>query len=166
MTFHLSEHFEGFPSQDRVAKLLLKHGLRVSDGRAWCGDIELSDTAMGRAAGVDRRVVKSTLKTIESDQALRTLFSRLQSTPLFSQAAPVLGWSSLEIIPDDAQSPGILADVAGVMADAGISIRQALVDDPELTEEPRLYVITESPVPPEMLPLIKMCRGVQSLIIH
>jgi predicted regulator of amino acid metabolism with ACT domain len=160
------EHFERFPSQEKVARLLLKHGLRVHDGRAWCGEIELSDTALGRAADVDRRVVKAALETIESNPRLLELFSNLRSTPLFSEVASLLGGSSIEIIPDDAQTPGILADVAGVMADAGISIRQAMVDDPEMSEEPRLYVITESPVPPEILPKIKGCRGVKSILIH
>ncbi len=70
------------------------------------------------------------------------------------------------MIPTDAHVPGIIADVTSVIADAGISVRQALVDDPELTEEPRLYVITGSEVPAELIPRIKICRGVKSLIIH
>lgn len=162
----LSEYFERFPSQEKVARLLLKHGLRVQEGRAWCGNIELSDTALGRAANVDRRVVKATLATIESNVSLIALFSELRTTPLFSEVAALLGGSSIEIIPEDAHAPGILADVSGVMANAGISIRQALVDDPEMSEEPRLYVITESPVPPDLLPKIKQCRGVKSIVIH
>jgi len=162
----LEDHFTRFPSQWKVAKLLLYHGLRISEGKAWCGDIELSDTALGRAAGVDRRVVKATLETIGSAPQLNDLFSQLRSTPLFSEVASILGGSSIEIIPDDAGTPGILADVAGVMADEGISIRQAMVDDPEMSESPRLYVITESPVPMELLPRIKDCRGVKSILIH
>jgi len=160
------DHFNRFPSQKKVARLLLGHGLRVDNGRAWCGNIELSDTALSRAADVDRRVVKATLQTIESVPPLHELFFGLRSTPLFSEVASTLGGSSIEIIPDDPGTPGILADVAGVMANAGISIRQALVDDPEMSESPRLYVITESQVPMELFPLIKDCRGVKSIIIH
>ena len=166
MTDQLMERFQGFPAQEKVARLLLRHGVKVTEGKAWCGDIELGDTALGRAAGVDRRVVRATVQTIESDPWLREIFSRLRSISLFSEAAPVMGWSSIEIIPVDAHMPGILADVAGVMASAGISIRQAIVDDPEMTEEPRFHVITESTVPPELLPMIKGCRGVRSIIIH
>ncbi len=54
----------------------------------------------------------------------------------------------------------------GVIAEGGISVRQALVDDPMLMEEPRLYVITESAVPPEMIPRIKRCHGVKSILLH
>ena len=53
-------------------------------------------------------------------------------------------WVVIEIVPSDAREPGILAHVAQVIAARGISIRQAIVDDPDLVEEPRLYVITES----------------------
>ena len=87
-------------------------------------------------------------------------------TAMLKNVAPVMGWSCIEIIPSDAHSPGILADVTGVIAQAGISVRQALVDDPELSEEPRLYIITESMVPPELIPMIKTCRGVKSILIH
>ncbi len=162
----LSEHFSKYPSQQKVARLMLKHGLRVAKGKAWCGEVEISDTSLGRATGVDRRVVKATVETIESNPKLRKLFSSLRPTALLVDTAPIMGWSSIEIIPDDPHEPGILADVAGVMSDSGISIRQALVDDPELSEEPRLYVITESQVPPTLIPKIKSCKGVRSIIIH
>jgi predicted regulator of amino acid metabolism with ACT domain len=56
--------------------------------------------------------------------------------------------------------------VSGVIAKAGISIRQAIVSDPELSSEPRLYVITNAEVPPELIPEIRACRGVKSVIIH
>jgi predicted regulator of amino acid metabolism with ACT domain len=166
MWYSLSKYFGRYPSQGKVAKLLLTYGLRVSGGKIYCGEIELADTAVGRAAGVDRRIVRSAIKTIEEFEELRRVFSLLQPTAMFKEVAPVMGWSAIEIIPTDAQTPGILADVAGVIAKAGISVRQAIVDDPELSDEPRLYVITESAVPPELIPQIKSCRGVKSILIH
>lgn len=162
----MSRHFGRYPSQGRVARLLLEYGLRVSGGSVYCGDVELADTAIARAAGADRRIVRSAIETIESIGELREVFSRLRPTALLNDVAPVMGWSAIEIIPVDAQMPGILADVAGVIANAGISIRQAIVDDPELSEEPRLHVITESPVPPGLIPAIRGCRGVKSIVIH
>ncbi len=149
-----------------MARLLLEYGLRVQGGVVYCGDVELADTALARAAKVDRRIVRSAVETIESYEELRNVYSMLRPTALLKDVAPSMGWSAIEIIPFDAQTPGILADVAGVIASAGISIRQAIVDDPELSEEPRLYVITESPVPPELIPAIKKCRGVRSILIH
>jgi predicted regulator of amino acid metabolism with ACT domain len=162
----LSKYFGRYPSQTKVARLLLECGLRVQGSRVYCGDIELSDTALARAASVDRRIVRSAVETIESNEELLNVYSRLRPTTLLRDVAPSMGWSAIEIIPTDAQMPGILADVAGVISTAGISIRQAIVDDPELSDEPRLYVITESPVPPELIPAIKNCRGVRSILLH
>jgi len=162
----LSKYFGRFPSQAKVARLLLELGLRVSNGVVYCGEVELADSAIGRAAGVDRRIVRSTVETIESHQELMSVFGRLRSTAMLKDVAPVMGWGAIEIIPNNAQSIGIIADVTGVIAKAGISIRQAMVSDPDLSAEPRLYVITEAPVPPEIIPEIKSCRGVKSILIH
>ena len=166
MWYSLSKYFGRFPSQGKVAKLLLTNGLRVKDGRVYSGDVEVADVALARAADIDRRIVRAAVETIDSEEELRKVFSALMPTAMLKNVAPVMGWSCIEIIPSDAHSPGILADVTGVIAQAGISVRQALVDDPELSEEPRLYIITESMVPPELIPMIKTCRGVKSILIH
>jgi len=166
MWFSLSKYFGRYPSQGRVARLLLSNGLRVHEGRVFCNEVEITDTALARAAGVDRRIVRAAVEAIEADAELRAVFSALRATAMLRDVAPAMGWSAIEIIPSDAHVPGILAEVTGVIAEAGISVRQALVDDPELVEEPRLYVITESAVPPELIPRIRKCRGVKSILIH
>jgi predicted regulator of amino acid metabolism with ACT domain len=162
----LSKYFGRYPSQGKVARLLLENGLRVSSGNVYCGEIQLADSAIGRAAGVDRRIVRATVETIESTEELLGVYSRLRPTALLKDVAPVMGWSAIEIIPNNAQAVGIVADVTGVIARAGISIRQTIVLDPDLSSEPRLYVITGAPVPPEIIPEIKACRGVKSILIH
>src|SRR2546430_3550299 len=48
-------YFKGFPAQEKVAQLMVMYGLRVHEGNVYAGDVKLSDTAMARAAGVDRR---------------------------------------------------------------------------------------------------------------
>ena len=161
----LAAHFAAFPAQNRVARLLLEHGLAVRDDGVWCGRIAVSDTAIARAANVDRRVVGATVATIEKDPALQRVFGRLLPTALLTEAAPGLGWGVIEIVPDDAARPGILAAVATAIADAGVSIRQAIVQDPEFSEEPRLYIITESPLPVEILPRIQEATGVRSVVL-
>jgi hypothetical protein len=162
----LSKYFGRFPSQGKVAKMLLDNGLRVHNGNVYCGDIELADSSVGRAAGVDRRIVRATVETIEANEELLKVFGRLRPTAMLKDVAPVMGWSAIEIIPTNAQTTGIVADVTGVIAKAGISIRQVIVGDPDLSIEPRLFIITGAPVPPEILPEIKNCRGVKSILIH
>ena len=53
MWYSLSKYFGRFPSQGKVAKLLLTNGLRVKDGRVYSGDVEVADVALARAADVD-----------------------------------------------------------------------------------------------------------------
>lgn len=166
MWYSLSKYFGRYPSQGKVAKLLLTNGMKVREGRVYSGEVEVADMALARAAGVDRRIVRSAIDTIESNDELKRVYSRLEPTAMLKEVASVMGWSCIEIIPTDANTPGILADVAGTVSGAGISIRQAMVDDPDLWDEPRLYVITESTVPADLIPRIKACRGVKSILIH
>ena len=144
----------------------MTNGLRVKEGRIYSGDVEVGDVAVARAINVDRRIVRAAVETIEAEVELRQVFSLLRPTAMLKDVASVMGWSCIEVIPTDAHVPGIIAEVTSVIAEAGISVRQALVDDPELSEEPRLYIITGSEVPPEMIPRIKACRGVKSIILH
>lgn len=145
---------------------MLRHGLKLRDGRPYCVEVEIAHIALARAAGVDRRIVKAALERIESIPELRELFTHLEPTSMLAAVAPQMGWSVLEIIPTNAGAPGILAEVATVIAAAGVSIRQAIVDDPELSHEPRLLVVTDSPLPPEYIPSLRRCAGVKSLILH
>lgn len=144
----------------------MQYGLRVVNNRVYCDDIEISASALGRAIGVDRRVISATVKTISGEPELNNIFSKLLSTCHLKDMAPSFGWGVLEIVPTDPSKPGILAKVATIIANEGISIRQATVDDPELAEEPRLFVITESMIPSKLIPGIRGVEGVKSVIIH
>lgn len=158
--------FAGFPSQEKVAAMMLRHGIRVENGVAYCGEIELSDSALGRAAGVDRRVIRSTLERIGSDNKLSSIFSKLKSISLFSDAASEMGCSTLEIVPTDATIPGILADIAEIIYKAGVSIRQAVVDDPAFNRDSHLIVVLDGQLPPEFIPMLRSSRGVSQIILR
>jgi predicted regulator of amino acid metabolism with ACT domain len=161
----LEEYFARYPAQSRVAKLMLDRGFSVREGSVYAGDVALTDTALARAADVDRRVVKATVETIEDHDELEQVFAELTPTCHLRDAAPGLGWGVLEIVPTDASQPGILAGVASLIAGEGISIRQAIVDDPEFAEEPRLYIITQRPVPADLLPEIQSVAGVLEVVL-
>jgi len=139
--------------------MLLDNGLRVHDGNVYCGDIELADSSVGRAAGVDRRIVRATVETIEANEELLNVFGKLRPTAMLKDVGTGNGLERHRDHPTNAQTTGIVADVTGVIAKAGISIRQVIVGDPDLSIEPRLFIITGGPVPPEIIPEIKNCRG-------
>jgi len=162
----LTEFFKGHPAQQRVAQTMLSWGLRVRDGRILCGEIEIPFSKMARAVGVDRRAVMMTVKTIESSGELKKIFSLLQPTCSFRELAPEMGWGVVEIIPSDASMPGILADVASILAEEGISIRQANVDDYVLAEEPRLFIVTEKTLPGGIIKKLKKAKGVKGVTVY
>src|SRR6266699_3147210 len=149
-------YFKGFPAQEKVAQLMVVYGLRVHEGSVFAGDIKLSDTAMARAAGVDRRVVTATVETIDRNGELKAFFDKLRPVCHLREIAPLMNGSK----------PGILAGVAAIIAQAGISIRQAIMDDPEIVDDPHGFIVTEAPVPERLLPQIKQVDGVKSVVLH
>jgi hypothetical protein len=162
----MANYFEKYPSQAKVARYLLKYGLRIEKDDVFCGDVKIAYSSLARAAGVDRRVVKSTLDTIRSDPTLLKFFSQLLPTNHLKNAASAMGWSSIEIVPSNAHEPGIIASVAEILARSNISIRQAIVDDPMTSEEPKLFIVTECQVPSDLNPLIRQAKGVNGVTIY
>lgn len=160
------KHFMRYPSQLKVVKLLLSNGMCIRNGRVYSGEVEIADTAIARVVDVDRRIVRTAIETIEQDDELNKIFSSILPTTMLKDVASVMGWGCIEIVPSDANEPGILASVASIIAETSISIRQAMVDDPDLTESPKLYVITDEPVPSKIIPALMDCKGVKSLTIH
>ncbi len=161
----LTKYFQRFPAQSRVAQTLLSQGLSVRLDGVYSGNIAISDTALARACQVDRRIISATVDTIRREPELLRVYSRLIPTSLLKDAAPQMRWGVIEIVPENAHAPGILAHVAAVIAKRNISIRQAIVDDPELVEEPRLYIITESPVPLDVIAEVRDGPGIKSVVI-
>ena len=162
----LIDHFRRYPAQERVVRLMIENGLRIQDGKVFAGPVEIADTAIGRAADVDRRIVRAAVDTIGQDGRLQRVFSRMAPTLHLKDIAPELGCGVIEIIPTNASQPGILAGVSKVISDARISIRQAIVEDPGFTEEPRLFVVTESRVPGNLIPLVQGVPGVKGVTVY
>ena len=166
MLDRIVKRFGRYPAQLKVVRTILELGLSVKEGRIYCADIELSSSSIARAIRVDRRAVTSTIETIGGDDELSNIFAMFVPTSCFKEVAPALGWGVIEIVPTDPHLPGILARVSDLIARKKISIRQAIADDPELTEDPRLFMITKGPIPFEMIHEIKMVEGVKSIVIY
>jgi predicted regulator of amino acid metabolism with ACT domain len=148
----IMQKFEGSPSQQAVIRLLLERGFSVNDdGRVVSGSIEIPNTQIAREIGVDRRVVDSTTDAILADEQLRRIFQNISSIPSLMDLAPVLDLTVLTIDVTDADEPGIVAQVTTLLAENGISIRQTVSEDPEFTDEPRLYLVTDEDVPGDVL---------------
>ncbi|MGZ7068884.1 MAG: amino acid-binding protein, partial [Methanobacterium sp.] len=74
----IKHNFEKFPARMGVARKIVELGLRVGEnGKIYCGNVEISDVALARGAGVDRRSIKATVEVIMADQELATIFSKI-----------------------------------------------------------------------------------------
>jgi predicted regulator of amino acid metabolism with ACT domain len=146
------EKFEGSPSQQAVIRLFLERGFSVNEeGRVVSGGIEIPYTGIARELDVDRRVVDSTTDAILADPELKRIFTNISSVPSLMDLAPVLDLTVLTIEVAAADEAGIVAEVTAILADHGISIRQVLSEDPEFTDDPKLYVITDAELPGDLL---------------
>ena len=162
----IKKHFSEFPAQEKVAKLLLYHGLSVRNGKVFCENIEVPALRIARALEIDRRAVNATVKTISSKKELKQVYENLHPVAFFKDVARALGYGVVEIIPINPAKTGILAGVSKVIADAKISIRQAITEDPEFSEDARLFVICEREIPPQLIAKIKRVKGVKSVVIY
>ena len=160
----IMEKFEGSPSQQAVIRLLLERGFSVNDeGRVVSGSIEIPNTQIAREIGVDRRVVDSTTGVILEDPELKRIFQNISSIPSLMDLAPVLDLTVLTVDVSEAEQPGIVATVTSLIADHGISIRQTISEDPEFTDEPRLYIVTDDDLPGELLNELKNLAFVRKI---
>ncbi|CAI48793.1 ACT domain protein [Natronomonas pharaonis DSM 2160] len=144
--------FEDSPSQQAVIRLLLERGFSVNDdGRVVSGGIEIPNTGIAREIDVDRRVVDATTDAILDDDELRRIFQNISAIPSLMDLAPVLDLTVLTVRVGDADQPGIVAAVTSLLADNGVSIRQTISEDPEFTDEPKLYIVTDEQLDGELI---------------
>lgn len=163
----IKHNFEKFPARMAVARKIVELGLRVGEnGKIFCGDVEISDVALAKSAGVDRRTIKTTVEVILQDNELRAIFTNLYpSGALLKNVAKSLGFGVVEI-EAHAGDAGILASATQLISRQKISIRQAHAGDPELEEHPRLTIITEKPVQGELINDFLKIPGVKKVSIY
>lgn len=163
----IAKRLEKYPQGLKVARVLVENGLCVKDGRIFCNNIEVSPTSVARVAKVDRRTVSNTIKTIQRDDELRIIFEGIRNAGhSLKEVAKHLNMGVVEITPVDARTPGILANSAALLASRNISIRQAIVDDPELSPEPKLTLLAEKRIPGDLLQEFLKIRGVAKVTIY
>ncbi len=159
--------FTDHPAQMSVARVMFKYGLRVmEDGEVGCGGIRIPAVQIAKEAGVDRRVVDFTARRILKDRKLRDIFENLEPIAYLKGFAQKLGLGVIEIIPEDAASPGILREVSGVISKFGLSIRQSVSDDPNFVPQPKLTIITDEPVKGAVIEALRKLPTVRSVIVY
>jgi predicted regulator of amino acid metabolism with ACT domain len=167
MWSNIKKYFEGCPERLRVARVLVENGLSVRNGGIYLNEIEVPPVRIARVAGVDRRTVNETVAAINANRELRLIFESLRSAGhSLKEVAKHLSLGVVEITPVDAKIPGILANCATLLAENGLSIRQAIVDDPELSPEPKLVLIVEKKIPGELISKFLSVNGVAKVAVY
>jgi uncharacterized protein len=159
--------FKRFPAQEKVIRLILQRGFQISDGsRVVSGRIEIPHSQIAKELDVDRRVVDTTAQAIREDEDLWKIFKNVRSMTFLGDVAPILGLGVIEITPVNATKTGLLGDVASAVAKNGLSIRQAVSDDPYFVESPRLTLITEGKIPGDLVRLLMEIEGVKRVTVY
>jgi len=148
----INERFSRADKKKEVVKILFKYGLRITEkGEIYLGTVRIPYVSIAKAAGVDRRTVKETVNELLKSPFLKEFFSRLEPAgPFLRKVSRLLGYYCI-MVEVSRDQPGILASVSGILARRGINIVQALAEDPNMVNDPKLYIITSSPVSSEAL---------------
>jgi uncharacterized protein len=163
----IKAQLEEYPERLKVARVLVENGLSVKNQKIYLNQIEIPPVRIARVAGVDRRTVIETLSIIRDNRELRIIFEGIRSAGhSLKEIAKHLHLGVVEITPVDARTHGILANSAMVLNKGGLSIRQAIVDDPELSPEPKLTFIVERKIPGELISELLTISGVAKVSVY
>ena len=163
----IKKHFEGYPERLKVARVLVENGLSAKEEKIFLNQIEIPPVRIARVAGVDRRTVNETLNAINNNAELKIIFEEIRPAGhSLKEIAKHINLGVIELSVADARAPGILSKSSTLLNNAGLSIRQAIVDDPELSPEPKLTLIVEKKIPGELIPEILKIPGVAKISVY
>ncbi len=160
--------FERTPSRLKVASTLLDYGFRVAkDGKIYAGEIEMTNTKIARAIGVDRKVVDMCCEVILNNKELLDVFSRLKPVADISEVARKTGRKKLGVIEVRAKSSeiGIAALATKIIAEAGICIRYMLCKDPQFSVESTMTIVTNKPLSGDIVDRLLAEKNIISVTI-
>jgi len=165
-------YFRNSEAQARVALFLLKHGLSVKvrgereAPRIYLGDVYVPYRSVAKACGVDWRTVRETVMRIAKHPKLREFFERLENAgPFFRGVTKLLGYRCI-VVETVRDQPGILAYVAGLLAERGINILQVIAEHPLIVDNPKLYIIIQDEVPGDFVPLALRHPAIKSVTVY
>jgi predicted regulator of amino acid metabolism with ACT domain len=163
----IKNFFNDYPERLKVARVLVENGLSTKNGKIYLNQIEIPPIRIARAAEVDRRTVNEALTSISENQKLKLIFEQIRPAGhSLKEIAKHLSLGVVELTVTDAKAHGILSNTAALLNNASLSIRQAIVDDPELSPEPKLTIIVERKIPGELIPEILKIPGISKISVY
>jgi len=163
----IEKHFRGLPAQLKVARLLFEKGFQVrEDGKVVSGGIEIAHTQIAKEAGVERRAVDSTVQTILSIPELKRIYMNLRQVCSLQEVAREFNLGVIVFVPEDARETGIIANVTRKVTERGLSIRQAMAEDSDISAQPKLTLIIEGEITSELISEIRKLPGTRSVTVY
>ncbi|MCL2642519.1 MAG: amino acid-binding protein [Candidatus Bathyarchaeota archaeon] len=163
----IKHHFNDYPERLKVTRILVENGLSTKNNKIYLNKIEIPPIRIARAAEVDRRTVNETLNAINKNPKLKLIFEEIRPAGhSLKEIAKHLNLGVVELTVTDAKAHGILSNTTNLLNNANLSIRQAIVDDPELSPEPKLTIIIEHKIPGELIPEILKIPGVTKISVY
>ena len=163
----IKKYLEAHPERLKVARVLVENGLSAKNCKIYLNQIEVPPVRIARVAGVDRRTVNETLNVINANRELKLIFEEIRSAGhSLKELAKYLNLGVVEITVVDPKAHGILANSAMILTKGGLGIRQAIVDDPELSPEPKLTLIVDKKIPGELIPELLKVKGVAKVSVY
>ncbi len=163
----IRNYFKDLPAQQKIAKLLFERGFQVNDdGNVVSGRIEIPHTQIAKEVGVDRRAVDSTIQTIRSTPQLKRIYQHLRQVCSLEEVAREFNMGVIVFIPENASQSGIIAQVTQMVSQKGLSIRQALAEDPETNGYAKLILILEGEIVPDLINDIRKLPGTHSVTVY
>jgi predicted regulator of amino acid metabolism with ACT domain len=167
MWSQIERYFKDLPAQLRVARLLFERGFQVrEDGKVVSGEIEIPHTQIAKEVDVERRAVDSTVQTILSKPELKRIYTNLRQVCSLQEVAREFNLGVIVFVPEDASQTGIIANVTKKVSEKGLSVRQALAEDPSISPHPKLTLIIEGEIPPELISEIRKLPGTRSITVY
>ncbi len=161
----ISDDFSRVPSQAVIAKYMLDIGIRIEGSQLFVDKVGISYTQVAKAMNKDKQIVSATIKTINANPRLHDIYSNILPSCNLRKVAPIMGWDVVELTLSDPAKPGVLGAVANTIGETGISIRQAIGEDPTYSSG-LLYIITEQPLPGDILKKLQKIDGVEKITLH
>ena len=163
----IKKYLEAHPERLKVARVLVENGLSAKNCKIYLNQIEIPPVRIARVAGVDRRTVNEKLNVINANRELKLIIEEIRSAGhSLKEIAKHLNLGVVEITPVDARMLGILANSAMILTTGGLGIRQAIVDDPELSPEPKLTLIVDKKIPGELIPELLKVNGIAKVSVY
>lgn len=163
---NIRKQFERQVVRPEIVRKIIECGMRISeDEKIYVDDVEVDYSAVARAVGVDRRVVKQTVRQIRSNRYLYSLFSKTK--PLGTSLVGLvtqLGYTAI-VIEADPKSSGVMAGVAEILSRHGMVVRQAVAEDPEMVSDAKMTLVVEGQLTGQAMEELHGLKVVRSIKI-